>query len=646
MRKGFVYFAVVPVLVLGAVLYLFADSWVEAGLEYVGEKSVGAKVEIDKLSITLSPIGIQFARLQVANPQDTWKNLVETGKVQFALNFGQLLHGKFIIETLEANNVIVGTKRASDGFIPKPPPEPKPEPAATTPQPPADEQAMAAVEQQNNLPSLEEQSSARQEQKKSNVPSFDLAAIKKGMNLDSLTNPANLASTRYLDSMKQEINSASVRWDKTLADLDAAKPEYTEIENTVKSINVSEIKTVDAAKSTVEKLNTSYKSASELVNHFAEEKKSLTTQVNSLSSGIGKIDDVAKQDFQTTVSLAKLPDMNLKGIAEMLLGNSVFAQANKYLYWVDKAREKIRNASDKPPKEQVDRMRGQNIHFASTQAYPKFWIKKVLLSGGTDKTQDAEYIYAKGEIRNVSNDQRVTGEPITAEITAEQGRGTSYAFNALFDRRKPEAFDQYKVKAAGIPVGAMQLGSSSFVPSTITGAHVSSTIQVDVPGSKFEATAKTAFTDVKMNFSSDARNVVERITRDVLQSVNGFNVDLRMWRDERKFDVAFTTDLDDIISGRAKKVIGDEIARIQTEIRNKVNAQIAAKRAEVEKLFAVKKQELENKLKVYETQANEKLAQVDTKKKEVEKKVEDEKNKQTNDLKKKAGDALKGLLKR
>ncbi|MBI5464862.1 MAG: hypothetical protein HY966_07930, partial [Ignavibacteriales bacterium] len=118
MRKKFALFVLMPALVLAIVLYLFLDTWVESGLEYAGEKSVGAKVEIDKLRLTLSPIGVEFARLQVADPHDTWKNIFETGKVRFVLNFGQLLRGKYIIETMEVNGLILGTKRTTDGTLP------------------------------------------------------------------------------------------------------------------------------------------------------------------------------------------------------------------------------------------------------------------------------------------------------------------------------------------------------------------------------------------------------------------------------------------------------------------------------------------------------------------------------------------------
>jgi uncharacterized coiled-coil protein SlyX len=111
---------------------------------------------------------------------------------------------------------------------------------------------------------------------------------------------------------------------------------------------------------------------------------------------------------------------------------------------------------------------------------------------------------------------------------------------------------------------------------------------------------------------------VERIVYEVLSSIKGFNVNLRMWRNEDKFDVAFATDLDDQLTSRTKQVIGDEIAKIQNDLRDKLSAKIAEKRKEVEKLLAEKKDMVTSRLKDYENQLNDKLAVVDAKKKEIE----------------------------
>ncbi|MRR39582.1 hypothetical protein EG829_34015, partial [bacterium] len=108
MRRKFIYFVLVPLIVLIGILFFFLDGWVESGLETAGESMVGARVEIDDLRLTLSPLGIRFARLQVANPDDPWKNLFETRTVQFSLELNQLLRGKYIVEQMEVNDIILG----------------------------------------------------------------------------------------------------------------------------------------------------------------------------------------------------------------------------------------------------------------------------------------------------------------------------------------------------------------------------------------------------------------------------------------------------------------------------------------------------------------------------------------------------------
>ena len=87
------------------------------------------------------------------------------------------------------------------------------------------------------------------------------------------------------------------------------------------------------------------------------------------------------------------------------------------------------------------------------------------------------------------------------------------------------------------------------------------------------------------------------------------------------------------------------MAKIQNDLRNKLNAKIAEKRQEVEKLYAEKKEMVMKRLKDYENQMNDKLAVVEAKKKEIENRIDQEKKKQTDDVTKKTKDALKGLFK-
>jgi uncharacterized protein (TIGR03545 family) len=614
MRKKFVYFALVPAVLIIMLLYFFLDSWVESGLEYAGEKIVGAKVEIDHLRLTINPIGMEFSRLQVTDPDNGWKNSFETGKVKFALNFGQLLRGKYIIETMEVNNLILGTKRTTDGSPPK-----------TQETPSSSSSSMASAAQAGSAGSS---------------MSFDLDKIKRELNVNDLLNPKNLAAYRQIDSIEQQIHAASAQWQTSLDEFDKSKAKLADIEMKAKAIDINNIKDVQAAVAALNNVKSVLNSANEIKTTFNERKTVLTNGVNGFSNSFKNIDDLAKQDYQHVLSMAHLPDLSMKGIAALLLGKNVEQQAFKYLGYVEKAHTAMKNSTDTPP-----RFKGQNIHFAVERSYPKFWIKKILISGGTDKNQDPQYFYATGQVLNITNDQHITGVPLTIHLAGTKGGTTSLSLDASFDRRHDLAVDTYKAQLTGLQVNEMQLGQSDLLPSKATGAVADAVIDVNVPGNQFEADTKIDFKNMKLVFDREPNSMVEHVVHDVLAPITGFDVKLRIWKNAEKFDVAFETNLDDQLASRTKQVLGNELAKIQDDLRKKLDAALAPKRAEAEKLYNDKREMVNAKLKEYESQVNDKLALVEGKKKELENKIESEKQKQTDSVKKKAEDALKGLFK-
>jgi len=613
MRKKFVYFIFIPLVVLCLVVYLFIDRWVESGLESTGEAVVGAKVEIDNLRVSLSPIAIEFSRLQVANAHDRWKNVFETGNVRFALNFGQLLRGKYIIETMEVNGLVLGTKRSTDGSLPKPPPKP-------------------------SEPSLLSGATASLTNEPQKAPVFDISKIRKELKIDSLLNVQNLRSVQYIDTLKRRVQEASQQWQSTLNDIEKSKQRISEIRSNIVAINVNELKTVESITAALGNANNAYKGLMDLNETFKNRRTAVTDQINRLYASAGAIDDLAKADYETVKRLARLPDLSTQGIAKLLLGREILQKVNTYISYADLARTNIPKYTSKPANEKPPRFKGQDISFPVEQSYPKWWIKKIAISGGEDKNQNPEYFYAKGEVKNVSANQRLTGLPLTIALAGSKAGGGSFTIDASFDRRPDIPIDKYKVTASDIPETDIAFGQADFVPSRITKTRINVSADASVPGDQFDANLKLVFHDLSLVFDRAPQNDVERITREVLASITGFNVGLRMWNTGGPLNVALSTDLDDQLAAQTKKVIGDELARLQNDIRAKVNQVIADKRAEFDKIFNQKKEDALSPLRSYESLVNQNLSLLDGKKKELDARIDQAK-------KKGLQDALKGLFK-
>lgn len=630
MRKNFVFFVLIPLIILGIVLYLFLNSWIESGLEYIGEQIVGAKVEIDNFKITVSPLGGEFSRLQVTDPNDGWKNLFETGKAKFAVDLGQLLRGKFIIETMEVNNLILGTKRTSDGSLPKKEKQAEPQDmyrstGQEAPEPPVT--AMVVAEQQ----------------KRSGV-TFDIDELKRQLNYDSLLNPCTLYTLRYIDTLKHQVAAVDTQWKTTVAELERSKKRITELETTIKSIDVGGIKDIQTATETLTKVRTALSEAQELRKTVENQRQSITNTIQDMNRSITRIDDVLREDYQRALQAAKLPDLSFSGLSEMIFGKEMIDEALTYLQYAEKARAVIKNSSDKPAMEKPKRFKGQTIHFPVERAYPKLWIKKIHISGGTDQKQNPNYFYAKGEVRNITNDQRITGVPLTVDLLATRGGIVTLTMNFLFDRTKNLPYDRYSVQLSGVPIATMSLGSSSFLPAKITNAKMDAGITVEIPYRGFDGRATIQMYNMAIVFEREPKTVVERIVCDVLTPINKFNTLIRMWKVEDQFKMAFETDLDNQLLARTKQVLGAELARLQNEIKNRVDQEINAKRKELEKLYTEKRETIQARLREYESIVTEKVASIENTKKELEQRIESEKNKKTDEVKRKAGETIKKFL--
>jgi len=615
MRKKFVYFVLVPIVALCVVLYLFIDGWAESGLESAGEAIVGARVEIDNLHLSLSPIAIQFSRLRVANPKDPWKNIFETGKVRFSLDFWQLLRGKYIIETMEVDNLILGTKRTTNGSLPKPPPTPA-----------------------NQTSAVSELTSALGNEAQK-APVFDLNKIRSELKIDSLLNTQNLRTVQYIDSLKLQVRDASQQWQTTLNDVEKSKQRLADVQSSINAINLNELKTVQNITAALNNVNNAYKGINDINETFKNRRAAVTSQLDRLTTSVNAIDSYARSDYEMVRRLARVPDLSTQGLTKLLLGREILQKVSTYLSWIDLARRTVPKYVSEPKDEKPPRFKGQDIHFPVDRAYPKLWIKKIAISGGEDKAQNPDCFYAKGEVRNITNDQRITGFPLTVSLSGGRASGSDFTFDASFDRRPDTPVDNYKVTASNVPITDITFGQADFVPSRITKAVINSSAAVTVPGDQFDSNIKLGFRDLTLVFDRSPQGDIERITRDVLAGITGFNVGLRLWNTAGPLDIALTTDLDDQLSARTKKVIGDEFAKLQNDIRSKVDQRIAEKRAEFEKMFNQKKDEALSQLKGYESLVNQNLALLDGKKKDLDARIEQEKKKQLQN-------AVKGLFKR
>jgi len=117
-KTGLIFLVAIVAIIVGINLFFF-DRWIEKRFESFGDKIIGAKVELSGLKVSIFNMKMQWDRLQITDPEDTWRNLIETGYCGFNIAPVPLLSKKVIIEEFQVQNVQFSTQRSTDGKLKK-----------------------------------------------------------------------------------------------------------------------------------------------------------------------------------------------------------------------------------------------------------------------------------------------------------------------------------------------------------------------------------------------------------------------------------------------------------------------------------------------------------------------------------------------
>jgi uncharacterized protein (TIGR03545 family) len=100
-------------LALVAVLvWLFAEPVVKDTTEEAGTELLGTRVEVARLDIDARASAVELRRLQVADPFDPMRNLVEAADIRVKLNPEALAEKKVVIERMTVGGARFGTRRS------------------------------------------------------------------------------------------------------------------------------------------------------------------------------------------------------------------------------------------------------------------------------------------------------------------------------------------------------------------------------------------------------------------------------------------------------------------------------------------------------------------------------------------------------
>ena len=453
--------AVVSVIVVmvSAVL-IFKDPLIKKGLQSAMQSMFGAKVDIAYLHLGILDSNFTIKGLEVANRNNTMKNLFEIGNLTVDFDLIELLKKRFVSDEMSVTDVRVNTDRKTDGALP--------EKSKGNPNP-------------------------RLEKVKSQVTEF--ASAKNEVLKNSITdifseyNPETILSNFYsklstpelVEEIEKEMNLLISSWQTVPGELKTSVNKVIADGqavigfdwNSIKS-DPTQIRTILATlKSVTDNTTSLYKESEKTMNMLQRDVKQVQTMTNNVQKAITSDFNLISKEVNKITSFSIKDDgMNMltasfeKIIAD-LFGKyyPVFQEAMGYVQDLSaKSAEKKALESEKEGTA-IQRYAGRTIEYRKDNI-PTFLIKKMHGSGA-----DGNFSLSL-DVTDISSDMTKWGKP--AAISGMVGHGQmSDSFSGTLDLRDNRPGDLVELNYNGVGYTVdMTLPEDESIPGVPTGTGI------------------------------------------------------------------------------------------------------------------------------------------------------------------------------
>ncbi len=618
-KKGVIIFLIIILIIL-LINYFTRDYRIEKMLENIGQSAAGAKVEIDNFHFSLLQMECSWDRLQVADKNDPWKNILETGRAQIKLESRPLFWRRVIIKNAILENVRSGTQRTSDGSIPE------------------------RAKKEKSKPNFFDKAKKSLKQQLASMPVFDISGMGKKLKVDSLIDVNNLSTVQGYEKIKFTADSSFQYWQSQLKP-DIYLSRINELEKKVKALKIEEMRDIKGISEGLQNIRKIRQEAESLKKEISEKHLALSATFSDIQNQIASVDKNLQKDIDRAKQLAHLKDLNVKDVSLILFGEPLVRKVEKILGYVALARKYIPSTSltkSKPEKTSPPRLKGQDIYFPFHYRYPKFLLRNAKFSAATAAGDTAKAYFIEGNLTGLTNQPAVYGLPTKLNFNLMRVDGNRYAISSSFDHREEIPRDTVKLQAKNFRMGKIMLKKQKYFPIALSANKGDVELAGLFIGDKIDLSLNLVASPVKFIFENEAKEKVSKIIRDVLNGINQINLNAELIGETQDYQLKMNSNVDKVLANQIKLTLAKNLREAQLQVENYVRQQADLRRQKVEEVVRKNREALLAKMDMAKKMIEEKQKEFDEKKKQLEQKLEEEKKK----LENKAKNKLKQMFKK
>ena len=522
-----------------AAFWLLAIDWLtKAAIEHGGTAVLGAKVELDRADVTLSPLGLRLTRLQLTNPEKPMENIVEVASASGLLDLEKLLIGHVIVEELKGTGLQFNSARKTSGAVEQPV-HTNDDNAGSASQPPDFSAELAAF--QDKLPSVEE-----------------ILANEKLMTVERGT---ALKSRVEKDKMELEQALAAVPDEQKLK-------QYADQIAKLTQGDIKSIEDLQARKAELDRIKADIKRDKEALLAVRDKLKS---SKDGLSTDFAALKAAPQADLAQLKSRYSLGGEGTGGLARLLFGDTVAhwlrllqSWYQRLSPWLPQAGNEQTEVTQAEPK----RGTGRLIHFPTLHPLPDFLIKIASIDGQL----------AQGNVhfaaRDITHQPQILGRPIQIDAAGmELVNVKRIAVTGTLDHTDPEKpNDTLNWTVQQWRLTDVALSRSAALPVSLARAVTDVTVTTTLLADEIEAEGVATFREASL--SSTASDGLAGQLAQALSGIRDFDLGASVSGSFTVPNISLRSNLDtklkNIVSGKVK----EKQAELEQKLAARLNAQI------------------------------------------------------------------------
>ncbi len=527
---------------IAVLLWLFAEPIARQTTEEASTELLGTEVDVGRLDLLPRQASVDLGALQVADPFEPRRNLLEADRIVLKLNPEALTEKKLVVERLALQGMRFGTARKrparpvkGDGFAP---------------------QALRAV---------------REWGQRLDVPLLQLTPIDTIKSL--VLNPSQLGTVQAAQGLRARTDSTRQALESGFKALD--------IKGTVDSAHALADRLgrtdprslgLDGTRQAIQSVQQTLKRLDQARQQVTALDRNVKAGVQLLGTGVQGLDQARKRDYAFARSLLKLPSISSPDIGSAFFGKVSIDRFQQALYWAELARHYMPPGllprEDPGPKRL--RASGTTVRFPKERSWPSF----LLQVGQVDFSIDEGLLkgaYA-ASVQGLTSAPALYGKPmiVSARRDAPGSAIAGLDVGAIVDHRTSNVRDSVAARLRGVQLPAFQIPGLPFRLAPGAGSVNLSFLR---RGDQLSGRWAIGSNQVSWGLdSTGTQSQLEQVVWRVLSGLKQLDVSAQLGGTVAAPRLSVRSNLDDAIADRLKAVVGEEVAKAEAMARAKVDS--------------------------------------------------------------------------